>query len=139
MARELQLINSATVTEDGKPWVRYVVGKADGDLVFRFCTSVDTRKVAQISRNLNVHISLGASDLETAKNWMQVVGTAEVSTEKAERDSFWFDELNNYFSGPDDPNYCIVIVRPSRIEYGTMGSRIPEVWEQEAINDNTLA
>ncbi len=128
-AGEMQLINFATITEEGKPWVRYVMGKADKELVFRFCTHLKSRKVAQIRKNPNVHISLGVSNLETAKNWLQVEGTAQVSTEKAERDAFWFDDLKNYFTGPDDPNYCIVITKPSRIEFGTMGSMPPEVWE----------
>jgi pyridoxine/pyridoxamine 5'-phosphate oxidase len=39
VAKEFQLINFATITEDGKPWVRYVVGKADNELVFRFLHS----------------------------------------------------------------------------------------------------
>ncbi len=128
--KDIQLLNFATITEDGRPWVRYVVGKADKDLTFRFCTSKDTKKCREIKKNPNVHISLGAADLETAKNWLQVAGTAEVSADKAERDAFWFDELKNYFSGPDDPNYCIIIIKPSRIEFGTMGSMTPEVWQQ---------
>ncbi|GBE04809.1 MAG TPA: hypothetical protein ENG80_02360 [Nitrospirae bacterium] len=130
-AKEMQLINVATITEDGKPWVRYVMGKTDNDLVMRFCTHMSSRKVPQIRKNPNVHISLGVSSLETARNWVQVQGTAEVSTDKAERDAFWFDELNNYFSGPDDPDYCVVIIRPSRIELGTMGNTTPEVWERK--------
>jgi len=129
VAKDFQLINFATITEDGKPRVRYVVGKADNELVFRFCTHLQTNKVSQIRKNPNVHISLGAKDLETAKHWLQVEGIAQISTDKTERHSFWFDELKNYFTGPDDPNYCIVIARPSRIEYGTMGSMTPEIWE----------
>ena len=128
-AGEMQLINFATVTEDGKPWVRYVMGKADSDLVFRFCTRLESRKVAQIRKNPDAHISLGVTSLESAKNWLQVAGTAEVSTDKPERDSFWFDDLKHYFSGPDDPGYCVVIVKPSRIEFGTMRSMTHEVWE----------
>ena len=129
-AKELQLVNIATVTEDGKPWVRYVMAKADNDLVFRFCSRLDTKKIRHIKNNPNVHISLGVTDLETAKNWLQVEGKAEASTDKNERHAFWFDELKNFFKGPDDPAYCIVIVKPSRIELGTMGSIQPEVWEQ---------
>lgn len=129
-AGDLQLINFATVTEDGKPWVRYVMAKADKGLVFRFCTHLESRKVAQIRKTPAVHISMGVTSLETAENWLQVEGTAEVTTDKAERDSFWFDDLKNYFSGPDDPGYCIIIIKPSRIEFGTMGSVTPEVWEQ---------
>ena len=130
-AKDLQLINVATITEDGKPWVRYVMGKADKDLAFRFCTHINSRKVAQIRKNPDAHISLGVSSLETAGNWVQVQGAAEVSTDRTELDSFWFDDLNNYFSGPDDPNYCVIIVRPSMIEFGTMGSMTPEVWNPE--------
>lgn len=128
-ARELQLINIATITEDGRPWVRYVMGKADKDLVFRFCTHLGSRKVGQIRKNPDVHISLGVSALETAQHWLQVQGTAAVSTDTDERHAFWFDELSNYFSGPDDPDYGIVMIRPSRIEMGTMGDMTPEVWE----------
>ncbi len=65
-----------------------------------------------------------------AKNWLQVEGTAEVSTDKAERDTFLFDDLKNYFAGPDDSGYCISIIKPSKSEFGTMGSMPPEVWEQ---------
>lgn len=129
VSKDLQLVNFATVTERGAPWVRYVMGKADGDLIFRFCTRIDSRKVDQIRRNPEVHISLGISSLETAKNWIQVQGTAKVSTDSIECAAFWFDELKNYFNGPDDPMYCIVIVTPTRIEFGTMGISTPEVWE----------
>jgi general stress protein 26 len=129
IAGELQLVNFATVAEDGKPRVRYVMAKADRDLVFRFCSRLDTRKVRHIKKNPYVHISLGVSSLETARNWLQVDGKAQVSTDKNERHSFWFEELKNYFTGPDDPSFCIVIVKPSTIELGTMGNMQPEVWE----------
>lgn len=128
-SKDMQLINVATINDEGKPWVRYVMGKADNDLVFRFCTHLDSRKVGQIKNNPDVHVSLGVASLETAKNWVQVQGTAEVSTDKGERESFWSDDLKNYFSGPEDPNYSIIIIRPSKIELGTMGSPTPDVWE----------
>jgi general stress protein 26 len=129
VAKDFQLLNVATITEDGKPRVRYVVGKADADLAIRFCTSLDSNKVRQIRENPTVHITLGAKDAMTAVTWLQVDGIAEISTMKAERDAFWFDGLKNHFSGPDDPNYCIVITKPSSIELGSMKSRMPEVWE----------
>jgi general stress protein 26 len=103
--------------------------KADSELIFRFCTHLESRKIPQIKNNPNVHISLGVSTLETAQHWLQVQGTAEVSTDQTERDAFWFEDLNNYFSGPEDPSYCVVIVTPSRIELGTMGSMEPETWK----------
>ena len=41
-AKDLQLMSFATVTEDGRPRVRYVVGKADPTLTLRFSTRLDS-------------------------------------------------------------------------------------------------
>ena len=80
-------------------------------------------------QNPNVHVSLGAKDLITARNWLQIEGVAEISTAKAERDAFWFDGLKAHFKGPDDPNYCVVIVKPSKIELASMASLDAEIWQ----------
>jgi general stress protein 26 len=127
LAKDFQLINLATITEDGKPWVRYVSGKADQDLTVRFCTHLDSDKVREMKKNANVHISLGASN-HAATGWLQIAGTAEVSTAKSEREAFWIDGFKRFFSGPDDPKFCVVIVKPIRIELGSAASRAPEVW-----------
>lgn len=129
LSKDLQLANCATITEDGKPWVRYVMGKAEPDLTFRFSTHLATRKVAQIRKNPQVHISLGVTDVTAPNAWIQLQGIAEIVTDQAERDAFWYDLLQTIFTGPDDPNYAIVIVRPSRIELEKMGNLPPEVWE----------
>lgn len=124
-----QLMSFATITEDSKPWVRYVIGMADENLTIRFSTFVKSRKVAQIEKNQEVHIVCGVSSLETAEHYLQIQGKAEITKEEQERKKFWHDDLKAYFSGPDDPNYCICLVNPYRIEYYTMGSMEPEVWE----------
>lgn len=41
----------------------------------------------------------------------------------------WNDNLKAYFSGPDVPSTCVVIVKPYRIEYMGEGSMAPKVWE----------
>lgn len=128
-AKEFQVINLATITEDGKPWVRYVAGSANEELVFRFCTHLLSNKVKQMRRNPKVHLSLGAKEVMTSKNWLQVAGEAEVTTAQKERDAMWSDGLKAYFKGPDDPNYAVVIIRPSRIELGSMTGTGMEVWQ----------
>jgi general stress protein 26 len=129
LAKEFQLMNLATITEDGKPRVRYVAGFANADLVFRFCTHIGSNKVKQMRKNQNVHLTLGAKEVATTKNWLQVEGRAEVSTAKNERDAMWSDGLKVYFKGPDDPNYAVVIIKPAKIELGSMASTGMEVWE----------
>lgn len=128
VAKEYQVMNLATITEDGKPRVRYVSGFANADLVFRFCTHLGSNKVKQMRKDPNVHLTLGAKDDRTTKNWLQVEGIAEVSTAQAERDAMWSDGLKAFFKGPDDPNYAVVIIRPSRIELGSMGKQGMEIW-----------
>ena len=124
-----QLASFATVTEEGKPWVRYVMATAGEDLTIRFATFLDSRKVAQIRRNPEVHLTLGVSDLASAHQYLQIQARAEVSTEESERRAFWNDQLRAYLKGPDDPRYAVVIVRPYRIELMGMAGPEPEVWE----------
>jgi general stress protein 26 len=119
----------ATITEDGKPWVRYVTPMADENLTFWMATFIHSRKVAQIRKNPEVHLTVGVSDVETAESYIQVQGKAEILTDPETKRTVWFDQLKNIFSGPDDPNYCVCKITPYRIEYQTMGPVAPEVWE----------
>ena len=126
-----QLMSLATVTEEGKPWVRYVMGFGADDLTIRCVTSLQTRKVAHIKSNPNVHLTCGAASLEETERYLQISGRAEVTTDETERNLCWNDHLKAYFSGPDDPKYCVVIVKPYRIEYYTMTEMAPKVWEAD--------
>lgn len=128
--KEPHLASFATIAEESKPWVRYVTCQASVDLTIRFATFIGSRKVAQIKKNPEVHLTCGVTDLATAQTYLQIQGKAELSTDKAEREAFWNDYLKRYFKGPDDPNYGIIIVKPYRIELYTMGNFKPEVWKK---------
>lgn len=127
----LQLSSLATVTEGGQPWVRYVMTVGRDDLSVRCATYVRSRKVAQIAVNPEVHVTLGVSDPAVMKPYLQIQGRARFSTEAAERHGFWSEMLANYFSGPDDPNYGVVVVTPYRIELAKAGVPAPEVWSAD--------
>jgi general stress protein 26 len=129
--KEPQLMSVATITEEGNPWVRYVVGFGNEDLSIRFVTSLQTRKVAHIKANPEVHMVCGAKTLESTENYLQIAGKAEITTDEQERQRLWNDNLKAYFSGPDDPNYCVVIVKPYRIELMGMTEMVPQVWEAD--------
>lgn len=123
------LSSLASLTEDGKPWVRFVVSLADRNFNFRFATSLDSRKVTQMRKNPDVHLTLGQNTIgDMTHPWLQVAGKAEIHTDEAERLGFWNDMFKAYFSGPDDPNFCVVVIRPTLIEYMTTSSPQPEVW-----------
>ncbi len=119
----------ATVTENGKPWVRYVTPFVDKDLTFWMATFIQSRKVAQIRKNPEVHLTVGVTDVETAESYLQVEGKAEILTDQKTKKAVWFDGLEGIFSDPEDPNYCVCKITPYRIEYHTMGPVPPEIWE----------
>jgi len=129
--KQVQLSGFATVTEEGKPWVRYVMAVGGDDMVIRFASFAGARKVKQIARNPEVHLNCGVTDPTEMKPYLQIQGRARFTTDRAERHAFWSDMLKPIFSGPDDPNYGVVILTPYRIEYWDVGKHEPEEWLPE--------
>ncbi len=127
--RELTLASFATVTEDGKPWVRYVAVKADDDMNIWFATFKTSRKIRQVSANPDVHLLLGVTDLPTAASWVQIQGRAEFLEDAETKNAVWYSMLEPMFTGPDDPNYIVCKIVPYRIEHYSMNRQEPEVWK----------
>ena len=118
----------ATITEDGRPWVRPIMIAVEENLSIKFATPLNSRKVAQINRNPEVHLACGASLVDSLAPYLQVQGKAHISQDLALRRRMWTSALKKYFAGPDDVNYGVGIIEPYRIEYFSR-SETPEVWE----------
>ncbi len=127
-----QLAAFATVTPEGKPWVRYVFCEGREDMTIRFATQAGSRKVAQIGSNPEVHLTLGASAPAAGKPYLQIQGRAGFFTDEAARRGFWKDSLKGYFQGADDPEYGVVVVEAYRIELCSPGL-LPEIWNKGAM------
>jgi len=126
----------ATLTEDGKPWVRYVIPRADENLTIRVATHVNSRKVSQIHNNPEVHLTCGVSDPRNIDTFLQIQARAEFTTDQDEREFFWDPHLGNMFDGPNDPEYGIIRITPYRIEVWKEGCNEPDVWEAETETGN---
>jgi general stress protein 26 len=118
----------ATITQDGRPWARYIIITGEKDLRIKFPSSVNSRKVIQINRNPEVHVTCGATAMASMTPYLQIEGKAKITRDENILKQIWMDELKNYFTGPGDPNYCVGIIEPYRIEYVNM-SQTTEVWE----------
>ncbi|MBN1684234.1 MAG: pyridoxamine 5'-phosphate oxidase family protein [Gammaproteobacteria bacterium] len=129
LIKQSEVVSFATVTEDNKPWVRYVSGAVSDDMTIRFSTFISSRKVKQIQKNPEVHLTCGVTDPKNWKDYIQIQGRATVTQDKAEREAFWNPEIAQFFQTPDNPNYAVVIVKPYRVEYWSMGDMEPEIWE----------
>jgi general stress protein 26 len=123
------LASFATITENGKPWSRYVMAKGDENFNLWFATFKDSRKTRHIAANPEVHMVLGVSDSVKATAWLQIQARAEICEDAATKKTVWYNMLEPIFNGPDDPNYVVCKVTPYRIEYYTMNRREPEIWE----------
>jgi general stress protein 26 len=120
----------ATLTKDGKPWVRYVMAEASDDLTFRFSSLANARKVAQIQGNPEAHLTCGITGPTHMGPYLQIQGHAAFTTDPEARHAFWTERLRILFQGPDDPNFGVVTVRAYRIEYCHVGVE-SEVWERD--------
>jgi general stress protein 26 len=125
-----QLASLATLTEDGKPWVRYVMVKCTEKFHLFFCTDINTRKAQQIMKNPEVHLTCGDLDPPDSSVYLQIQGKAVIQSDRETKVAFWNDEWFRYFKGPDDPNYVMVKIEPYQIEYNSPGSPIPETWKK---------
>ncbi len=118
-----------TLTEDGKPWVRYVTPFADENLTLWMATFRNSRKVGQIKKNPEVHLTTGVATMETAESYLQIQGKAEILTDQAAKKAVWNDHLKGIFTGPEDTNFAVCKITPYRIEYQGMGMVPAEIWE----------
>ena len=127
--KRLQMANLSTITVDGLPWTRYVMISADQDLIIRCATFIDARKVDQIKKNPEVHLTCGVSSPLDMGVYYQIQGRAEVVTTAAEKKAFWNPSLEFIFKGADDPTYAVIVVKPYRIELCALPQATPEVLE----------
>jgi len=129
MLKPFQLMSLATITEDGEPWVRYVMGSATDTWEIRIATFADSRKVAQIRKHPKVHLCCGVTEPAEENAYLQISGTAAVRDDADLKQAVWHEGLSQYFNGPDDPNYVVIAITPERIEYMAEGAMSPQTWE----------
>ena len=130
IVKEPTLSALATITEDGKPWVRYVIVEATDDLTFQCSTFAWGRKIPQIESNPEVHLTCGITFKTDRGPYLQIQGRAEYKNDREARHAFWSDRLGVVFDGPDDPKFGVISVRAERIEVWTLGVPEYEVWER---------
>lgn len=129
LIKESEIASFATIAEANKPWVRYVSPTVSDDMTIRFSTFMSARKTQQIRKNPEVHLTCGVTDPKNWHDYLQIQGRAIISQDKSDREAFWNPGIAAFFRGPDDPNYAVIIVKPYRIEYWSIGKMEPEVWE----------
>lgn len=128
----MRLASLATV-RDNKPWVRFVVSYND-DLILYISTFASSRKVKQIKKNPDVHLTIGGSLANLKAPYVQVAGKANIRNDASIRQRCWHKYMNKYYSGPDDPEYVVLEVKPQIIEYMDAETHKPIIYTTKIQN-----
>src|SRR3989338_3499476 len=124
-----KLASLATIAS-GRPWVRYVVSHNDGrGLNLYVCTYRDSRKIRQIQKNPNVHITIGGNMENLEAPYVQVAAMARVRSDAGIRKKLWREFMRKYYTGPNDPHYVVIEAKPELIEYISSETRAPQVYK----------
>ncbi len=88
---------------DGCPTVSTITAsKADGIKSITFCTGF-SYKTERIEK-----CNLASVCFNSPEYNITLKGTIEVLTDPVTKIEMWYEGLINHFSGPDDPNYCVL-------------------------------
>jgi general stress protein 26 len=122
-------VGSVATIRNGKPWVRYMAMQPEDDLTIYTTSFASARKIDQIKANNNVHIAFGFD----AQNWelpyVNVVGKAKILTDLKTKKKCWQEPLGQFFDGPEDPDYVVIKITPTLIEYMNPETFEPEVYK----------
>lgn len=121
----------AVATVDGdEPRVRMVHPTWDGEVLW-FATGPETPKARQLRKNPLVDIQYQVAPPDFVH--VMVRGTAELVTDQADKNHAWnaidYDLTAFGSSGPEDPNFLPIRIRPTRVELSEMfGSINKRIW-----------
>jgi len=96
----------ALIDTDGYPTAATISpSKIDGIRHITFCSGVGSNWVKRIEKCNRASVCFNSEDEQYN---ITLVGTIEVLTDIATKKEMWFDGMGSYFSGPEDPGYCVL-------------------------------
>lgn len=114
----------ATIDADGFPAMRIMFTlKVDQDMTVYYLTSKATKKCDQIRKNANVSIAWTNSSVWESVDYK---GIASLCDDPETLKKLWRDEFSNYFTGFDDPNMVVIVVKPECAMYACEMGRCME-------------
>lgn len=77
--------------------------KADGIKWITFCTGIGSNKANRIRKCDRASVCFSSEDYN-----ITLTGIIEIVTDPIIKNEMWYDGLKNHFTGPDDPEYCVL-------------------------------
>ena len=94
----------AVIDEDGYPSASTLsISKAEGIKWITFLSGLKSNKASRINK-----CNRGSVCISFPSYNITLVGTLEVQTDTDIKKEMWQEPLGNMYSGPDDPEYCVI-------------------------------
>ncbi|MFC4404116.1 pyridoxamine 5'-phosphate oxidase family protein [Gracilibacillus xinjiangensis] len=119
----------ATIQQD-RPYSRYMTYTHEGLTLFT-ATSSETHKVEEIESNPYTHILLGYEGDGFGDEYVEYQGKVKISDSEDLKKKLWNPYMENWFDGPNDPNYIILEIQPFEIKLMNKKGQDPKVLEFE--------
>ncbi len=101
-----QFCTLALLDQDGYPTVSALtISKAEGIRWITFCTGLTSNKARRIARSNRASVCFAEGEHYTN---ITLVGTMEIVTDPQVKQDMWYSGLEYHFTGPEDPNYCVL-------------------------------
>lgn len=98
---------------DGYPTISTItVSKSDGLRWLTFDTGLNSNKVKRIR-----HCNRASVCFQSAAYTITLVGTIEVRTDPQVKKEMWYKGMEDHFSGPEDPDYCVLRFTTERYHF----------------------
>jgi general stress protein 26 len=77
--------------------------KSDGIKRLTFCTGLGGGKAKRIAACSRASVCFSSAEYN-----ISLVGEIEIATDAETKNDMWYTGLESHFSGPDDPNLCVL-------------------------------
>lgn len=109
-----------------KPHARYMTFFRDG-LKLYTATNKKTDKVEEIEMVPHTHILLGYEGDGFGDEYVEYEGIVKISHSEELKEQLWNEHMENWFQGPDDPNYIVLEITPIYIQLMNKNGTDPKV------------
>ncbi|MEH7355011.1 pyridoxamine 5'-phosphate oxidase family protein [Neobacillus drentensis] len=111
--------------ENNKPHSRYMTFYNE-DLTLYTPTKKDTEKIDEIKNNPYVSVLLGYEEKGQSDAFVEILGTSSINDTQSLKDQFWEESFNNWFDGPNDPNYVFLEIQPETVRIFNLNDEPPQ-------------
>jgi len=108
-----QICVISLIDAEGFPTASVVTpARAEGISWLTICGNLDDNKAKRIANCKRASICFGTTEYS-----INLVGEIEILTSPEAKRDMWYDGLSYHFTGPEDPNYCVLRFTTKRYKF----------------------